>query len=186
MSLVVPEFLYHGSAYEFKRPEVAKGRGYKDFGKGFYLSVDRQQATGMMHKKYDEVFSRWMSGSSKGLKKTLYRIKLDATVLSEMKIKKFDSADEDWLDFILHCRQFDSAPHDYDVVIGPTADDDTRLLLKAYVDGTYGDPDEDDSKQVLLRLLKPERLGIQWFIRSQSVADRLIKTFESIPWEDRK
>ena len=183
MSLVVPEFLYHGSAYEFRRPEVAKGRRYKDFGKGFYMSVDRQQAIGMMHKKYEEVFARWMNGPMRGLKKSLYRIELNAALLSELKVKEFKTADTEWLKFILHCRQFDGVPHDFDVVIGPTADDDTRLLLKAYVDGTYGDPDEDDAKQVLLRLLKPERLGVQWFVGSQSVADRLIKTFSIISWE---
>jgi len=29
-------------------------------------------------------------------------------------------------------------PHDYDMVIGPTADDDTAFCLKAYWDGLYG------------------------------------------------
>ena len=49
MSIAVPDILYHGSACAFVRPDVSKGRPYKDFGKGFYMSVDREQAIGMMH-----------------------------------------------------------------------------------------------------------------------------------------
>ena len=45
----LPDALFHGSAVEFKRIDVSKGRGRKDFGKGFYMSVDRNQAVGMMH-----------------------------------------------------------------------------------------------------------------------------------------
>ena len=40
MSLVAPEFLYHGSAEAFRHVDVRKGRPYKDFGRGFYMSVD--------------------------------------------------------------------------------------------------------------------------------------------------
>ena len=97
-------------------------------------------------------------------------------MLASLKVKVFSVADESWLDFILLCRRVDGVPHDYDVVIGPTADDDTRLLLKNFIDGVYGEPDDPAAKATLLRLLKPERLGIQWFVGKQSVADRLIKS----------
>lgn len=178
MSSVAPNFLYHGSASSFAKPDVAKGRPYKDFGKGFYMSVDREQAIGMMHKKFAEVFSRKLEGVTPNVKKTLYRIAIDSELLTTLKVKIFATADEAWLDFILFCRRVNGVPHDFDVVIGPTADDDTRLLLKNYVDGVYGDPDDPQAKATLLRLLKPERLGTQWFIGKQGVLDRLITTFE--------
>lgn len=180
----VPDFLYHGSAVAFRAVDVRKGRGYKDFGRGFYMSVERQQAIGMMHKKFDELIGRRLSEEKGPLKKTLYRISLDANVLSELKVKVFGQADAEWLDFVLRCRQTDGVPHDFDVVIGPTADDDTRLLLKNYLDGVYGDYDDPDAKATLLRLLKPERLGVQWFIGSQSVADRLISKLEPVDWRE--
>ena len=182
MSLIVPEFLYHGSAEAFSHVDVRKGRPYKDFGKGFYMSVDRNQAVGMMHKKFDELMSRGIGGQGLKLQKSLYRIALDRSSVEGLKIKEFGRADVEWLDFILMCRRIDGVPHDYDVVIGPTADDDTRLLLKNYIDGVYGDPDDRAAKETLLRLLKPERLGVQWFVGRQSVADRLISRFESIGW----
>lgn len=178
MSDVAPSFLYHGSAMRFTRPDVSKGRAYKDFGKGFYLSVDRNQAIGMMHKKFAELFSRKLDKVGVDPSKTLYRATIDNEYLKSLKVKVFPTADASWLDFILSCRRVAGIPHDFDVVIGPTADDDTRLLLKNYVDGVYGDPDDPASKETLLRLLKPDRLGTQWFIGKQNVADRLITTFE--------
>ena len=180
----VPEFLYHGSAVVFKAVDVRKGRGYKDFGKGFYMSVDRAQAIGMMHKKYDELLSRRLPDLSCFPTKTLYRISLNERVLNGLKVKAFELADAEWLDFVLLCRQIDGVPHDFDVVIGPTADDDTRLLIKNYLDGVYGDFDDLAAKETLLRLLKPERLGVQWFVGSQSVADQLISKLEPIDWRE--
>ena len=69
-------------------------------------------------------------------------------------------------------------------MVGPTADDDTRLLMKNYVDGVYGDPDDPAAKETLLRLLKPERLGVQVFVGSQGVADKVIKDLHIIDWRE--
>mgnify|MGYP003322569632 CR=1 FL=1 len=176
--------LYHGSAERFKHIDVAKGRGFKDFGKGFYMSVDRRQAIGMMHKKFEEATGRRLNGSSDGLEKVLYRIDINEAVLGELKIKTFPSADIEWVDFILRCRQVDGTLHDYDLVIGPTADDDTRLLMKNYIDGVYGDLDDPAAKNTLLRLLKPERLGVQWFVSKQSVVDRLVRNLVVVDWKE--
>jgi len=182
MSVIAPECLYHGSISVFARPDVRKGRGFKDFGKGFYMSVDVRQAVGMMHKKFAEAMSVRGVVPIDEPKETLYRITLDASILEELRIKVFEKADAEWLDFILSCRRTESGTHDYDVVVGPTADDDTRLLIKNYLDGVYGDLFDPEAKRTLLRLLKPEHLGVQWFVASQGIADRLIKTFEIVDW----
>jgi len=184
MSVVAPKFLFHGSASVFHRPDVRKGRGYKDFGKGFYMSVDSAQAVGMMHKKFTEVNSMRAFIDLPKPTESLYRIALDQSYLNTLRVKVFDTADEDWLDFVLACRRTEAGVHAYDVVVGPTADDDTRLLIKNFLDGVYGDPVERAAKETLLRLLKPERLGLQWFVRDQGVADRLIRKFERVDWRD--
>ena len=36
--------LYHGSTVDIERIDLRKSRPNKDFGRGFYLSADRQQA----------------------------------------------------------------------------------------------------------------------------------------------
>ena len=180
----LPDALFHGSAVEFKRIDVSKGHGRKDFGKGFYMAFSSEQAIGMMHKKFRESVSRRQDHSLGTFKEKLYRIELNRALLQELRVKVFDVADMEWLDFILMCRPSDGVPHDYDVVIGPTADDDTNRALKFYYDGTYGDPGSDEAKKMLLRVLETDKLGVQLFIGRQSVADRLVKKFEQVDWRE--
>ena len=180
----LPDALFHGSAVEFKRIDVSKGRGRKDFGRGFYMAFSSEQAIGMMHKKFRESVSRRQDRSLGMLKETLYRIELNLTLLQELRVKVFDVADIEWLDFILMCRPSGGVPHDYDVVIGPTADDDTNRALKFYYDGTYGEPGSKEAKEMLLRILETDKLGVQLYIGSQSVADRLVTKFESVDWRE--
>lgn len=35
----LPDVFFHGAAVSFKRIDVAKGRGRKDFGRGFYMAL---------------------------------------------------------------------------------------------------------------------------------------------------
>ena len=39
--------LYHGSNIEINTPDLTKSKPYKDFGKGFYLSANKEQAIRM-------------------------------------------------------------------------------------------------------------------------------------------
>lgn len=80
------------------------------------------------------------------------------------------------------CRQKGGVPHNYDIIIGPTADDDTILCLKTYQDGLYGKVGSDMAKKILLNNLEPENLGIQYFIGKQEVADKLIADIKLINW----
>ena len=43
--------LYHGSNKEISTPDLSKSRPYKDFGQGFYLSADKNQAMRMAKQK---------------------------------------------------------------------------------------------------------------------------------------
>lgn len=38
------KILYHGSIYDFNEINVNKGKGYKDFGKGFYATTVARHA----------------------------------------------------------------------------------------------------------------------------------------------
>ena len=178
----LPEWLYHGSAEAFARIDVNHGRDRKDFGKGFYMAYSREQAIGMMHKKYDERLTLRRDGSTKGLSKTLYRIGLNAQAFAGLRVKEFATADRVWFDFILMCRAAGGVPHDYDIVIGPTADDNTNLVLKNYLDGVYGDPYIEKTKVFALDLLEPQNLGRQMFSGKQSVIDCIVASFEPIDW----
>lgn len=174
--------LYHGTVSEIQQVDVKLGRGRKDFGKGFYMAVSKGQAIGMMHKKYRETVRRSRGKQEDAFSEKLYEITLDEQVLSELNIKVFERADLEWLDFVLMCREQGGMPHDFDMVIGPTADDDTALCLKAYWDGLYGKAGEVEAKKTLLNNLETENLGIQYFIGKQQVADRLIADIKVIEW----
>ena len=50
-----------------------------------------------------------------------------------LKILKFDSYSEEWLDFIVACRR--GIPHKYDIVEGPMADDTIYNYIQNYLDG---------------------------------------------------
>lgn len=182
MSQQIKTTLYHGTVYKISHIDVSKGRNKKDFGKGFYMATSKEQAIGMMHKKHREAVRRSRNKSNIEFDKRLYKITLNEDIAHNIKIKIFENADMEWLDFILLCREKGGIPHDFDMVIGPTADDDTILCLRAYWDGLYGEVGSLEAKQVLLNNLEPENLGIQYYIGRQDIADKIIEECIEILW----
>ena len=53
--------LYHGSNMEVCKPNLMKSKPYKDFGQGFYLSADKNQAMRMAEQKTFQL-RRFQSG----------------------------------------------------------------------------------------------------------------------------
>ena len=81
------------------------------------------------------------------------------------------------------CREKCETPHDYDLVIGPTADDDTAFCLKAYRDGVYGKKnDSAEAQKTLLNNLETDNLGVQYFIGKQKAADKLVLKLSLLDW----
>ena len=62
-----------------------------------------------------------------------YINKYEYTENTELKILKFEKMTEEWLDFIISCRNGQS--HQYDIVEGPMADDTIYNYLQNYLDG---------------------------------------------------
>lgn len=183
MSLLISETLYHGTPSQIEKIDVTKGRNNKDFGKGFYMAVTKQQAIGMMHKKFSELQNRLQNKKDiLNYSERLYEIRIDFEYITTLNVKYFEHADKEWLDFVLMCREQGGTPHNYDVVIGPTADDNTLACLRTYWQGFYGETGSEEAKEILLKNLEPENLGRQYFVGKQEVADRLIKSFEEISW----
>lgn len=174
--------LYHGTVSDISHVDVSLGRGRKDFGKGFYMAVSKSQAIGMMHKKYREAVRRSRGKQEAAFSEKLYEVVLKQEIFPVLKIKVFESADMEWLDLVLMCREQGGVPHDFDMIVGPTADDDTALCLKSYWAGLYGKVGTIEAKQVLLNNLETENLGIQYYIGKQEVADRLIASMNPIDW----
>lgn len=184
MSMAFEKSLYHGTIDAIARIDVSRGRLRKDFGQGFYMAIDLDQAIGMMHKKFRETVRRSRGRSELGLSRHLYRIVLNLEAKPELAVKVFPVADMEWLEFILANRRAKThRAHDYDVVIGPTADDDTVASLHNYWDVVYGPEGSDVAKTALLSALEVDNLGVQCCLCTQRAVDLAVKEFEELDWK---
>lgn len=107
--------LYHGTNKDFDRIDLLKSKPNKDFGRGFYLSADYEQALNMAQVKVEQLEIGNPIVQS-------YFIEDDA--LNDLNVLRFDAYSEEWAKFILLNRNnpTEKPVHEYDVVIGPTAD----------------------------------------------------------------
>lgn len=163
------DVLYHGTVVSnrFRYINISKGRGFKDFGKGFYLAYSKKQSIGMALRSEGIRKLNKNNRSNTNAKGIIYTYHTNNSVLKDLKVKVFDTADLEWLEFILKCRSNKYTPHDYDIVVGPTADDSTAICINNYREGLYGNPDSIKSKSVLLSNLEVYNLGIQVFIGTE-------------------
>ena len=117
--------LYHGTNVDFTEVDLKKSKPNKDFGQGFYLSREYAQAMDMAKTKVEQMET--------GVPVVL-SYEVDDKLMNELKVLRFDDYSEDWAKFILLNRNNDtcSPAHDYDVVIGPIADDRVGVQLWKY------------------------------------------------------
>ena len=113
--------VYHGSYLEIPTPDSLHSRKNVDFGRGFYTTPLYDQAA-----KWCEKFKR------RGKNGVVSRYSFDEAAFQRLKILKFDSYSEEWLDFIVACRSGKS--HKYDIVEGPMADDTIYNYVQNYLD----------------------------------------------------
>ena len=123
--------LYHGSNVKIEQIDLGRGHKGKDFGKGFYLSENVEQAAAMAK----VVTAREGVGVP-----TLNIFQFDDKVLenSDLCIKIFSGYDEEQARFILLNRQnkTDILVHNYDIVYGPIADDRVGYQIYNLMKGT--------------------------------------------------
>ncbi len=108
--------VYHGSYVEIVKPQIIKSKNSKDFGTGFYCTMIREQA------------ERWAKRYDKSILNT-YTVNLN----SDLKILEFKEMTEEWLEFIVKCRNHEE--HGYDLVIGSMANDQIYNYISDYISG---------------------------------------------------
>lgn len=123
--------LYHGSNVKIEVPNLEKSKPYKDFGRGFYLSADKNQALRMAEQKTLQL----LIGEP-----IVSQFEFDETLLksNELKVKIFEDYSVEWANFILQNRDVHNQHpiHEYDIVYGPIADDGVTFQLRRYQAGT--------------------------------------------------
>jgi hypothetical protein len=167
--------LYHGSVHEFDAIDVLRGKPYKDFGAGFYLSPSKEHSQNLARRNRQIEFMRIKQRQKKAMIGAwVYVYEFDLSHLNDLKTKEFAKPDGDWMRFVVANRNSLTRLHDYDVVIGPTANDDTRTSIQAFFTGVFGDVNSDGAINLLINLIEPYQLPIQYFFGTQRAADLLV------------
>ena len=85
---------------------------------------------------------------------------LDEESLEKLDVLRFDSASEQWLKFVSKNRYLKDYTDDFDVVIGPVANDRTMPVIRLYFAGIY------DEAETVKRLL-PQKLKDQYAFKTE-------------------
>ena len=155
--------LYHGSTVDIDCIDLMKSRPNKDFGRGFYLSEDRQQA--------------WRMGEFKALTEggepVMNTYVFDDSLLTsgEMKVLVFKGYTREWAEFIFLNRnnKLSTQAHDYDIVYGPIANDRVGVQIGKY---EAGDISLD---QFLENLKYMKGVTFQYFFGTERAIEKLVK-----------
>lgn len=154
--------LYHGTNEEFEKIDLLKSKPNKDFGRGFYLSADYSQAKAMAEAKVEQL----ESGSP-----IVMEYEVNEMEWEDLRVLRFDSYSEEWAMFILANRNNKSkkAIHDYDIVIGPIADDRVGLQLWRYETHSI------DLSTLVRNLQYMKGITIQYFFGTERAINTLRK-----------
>lgn len=135
--------IYHGSDVVVEKPEILPSNRLLDFGIGFYTTSNKEQAD-----RWAEKVSLRNNTGKRFL--SVYSLDIERA-RKQLNIIEFISANEKWLDFITLNRRGKESPKEYDIVIGPVADDNVYLTVKLFETGVL-------DKEEALKRLKVEKL----------------------------
>ncbi len=148
--------LYHGSNVIIDHPDLSRSKPYKDFGRGFYLSAVYEQAIA----RAKQVADLMQEGNPCV---SIFEWDKTASESDGLSIKVFDDYSSEWAEFVLanRDRRREHPVHDYDIVVGPIADDSVTYQLRRYTEG-------DISMERLIEELKYAKgLTIQYYFGTE-------------------
>lgn len=151
------QILYHGGTDIIRCPEIREPERTLDFGKGFYLTTSKLQA------------ERWVKNRLRDSQDfgyvNSYSFDIEKAA-PHLKIKIFENANAEWVDFVLANRMIEGYIHDYDIVIGPVADDKVYTQFSLFEGGII-------SKEILIQELKTYRLVDQYLFHTEKAIPHL-------------
>lgn len=114
--------VFHGTTKIFDKIDLKQSHNRRDFGMGFYTTILENQA------------KEWAYRLSQRERSNVYYVyQYSYKESGHLKIKRFDSLNKEWLEFIKKNRSEGGLPHSYDIVIGPVADDNTMETIQLYI-----------------------------------------------------
>lgn len=122
--------LYHGSNVLIEQIDLSRSKRGKDFGQGFYLNANPDQAMEMAART-----TRFLNEGEPTL--SCFEFDEDEATKNGLNIKIFTDYSEEWAEFIVMNRKNNSdiPAHSYDIVIGPIADDTVGVQIRRFIMG---------------------------------------------------
>lgn len=175
--------LFHGTTSDISDIIVTMGRGYKDFGKGFYATAVKSHAESIARRnkrileaKERKIRQRNPEYRTKIFQAYRYNLEFDDNCIDypgNLKVKVFKEADREWVRFVVANRGSDNTIHDYDIVIGPTADENTVTIINSYKEELNTTNYADEVLDALIKELEPENLPKQYFFGTEAAIRQL-------------
>lgn len=143
--------LYHGSNIEIKVPKIIQSKRLLDFGTGFYLTSDYEQAA----KWAVRTTNRRETGTP-----TISVFNIADSELENLDILVFEAANKEWLRYISQNRSNNLVRDSYDIVIGPVANDQAIRTVNNYLKGYL-------TEDIAIQLLLPQNLKDQYVFKTE-------------------
>ena len=144
--------LYHGTNAKIQSIDLNQSRVGKDFGLGFYLTTDEQVAIRQAARKLEQ----YGEGEAK-----VYKYCFDETHAQTLNVLRFEEYTLDWARFVLDNRKNRTRQqiHNYDIVIGPIADDVVGYQIRRVEEGII-------TEEQFLEKIKFHTITIQYMFAS--------------------
>jgi hypothetical protein len=119
--------IYHGSDVAVTKPKILFSNRLLDFGEGFYTTSSFEQAdrwagrVSMRNKTNSKIISMYDFNMEKAAK--------------DLQIIRFDTPDSVWLRFVTACRSGKDTGLQYDIAMGPVANDNVYATIQLYETG---------------------------------------------------
>lgn len=151
---------YHGSDTIVDAPRILEAKRPLDFGGGFYVTTNKQQAKSWAIKVAYRNNTNY---------RCINQYEFDSEkAKAEVTFIHFERADEKWLDFICNNRS-GKTTGEYDIVMGPVADDRVYRVVVEYENG-------DLDRETALKQLKVESLCDQILFHTEKSLEYLTYT----------
>jgi len=123
--------LYHGSDIVVKTPKILTANRFLDFGEGFYTTSSYEQAD-----RWAQIINR--NRNSKHQIISFYNFDIEKAV-KDLQIIQFDEPSSEWLRFVSACRRGEEINSNYDIVMGPVANDNVYSSVRLFETGVLSE-----------------------------------------------
>ena len=182
MKLENDMLLYHGSYLPIEKINLEKCTQGKDFGCGFYLTSDYNQAHNFIRtslKKAQKIGIIPQTQNYGYISSFKFHPGKET-----VKVHIFDNADKEWLWFISQNRRenlsgvlknrINPDVYNSDIIIGKIANDTTNPVITTYLNGLFGDVQSEEAINFAIRQLMPEHLVDQYCFLTQKAVSCLV------------